>query len=70
MSTTANISDFSAASVREPVIGLFCRFVRTAVRSLGEARAASELAELDDRTLADIGLRRGEILSALRRART
>ena len=41
------------------------RVAAGALRRMRHRNAANELMRLDDRTLADIGLRRGEILSAI-----
>jgi len=43
------------------------RIVSTAQAYLARRRAMDELAQLDDRMLSDIGLARGELLSAIER---
>jgi uncharacterized protein YjiS (DUF1127 family) len=52
------------------VVGSARRLCRSIVHQLEERRAIAALAELDDRTLSDIGVRRAEIPQVVRRSRS
>ena len=53
-------------AVETPFTGVFGRLIGSVRRAVAEQRLARELAELDDRTLADIGITRSALSHGVR----